>query len=178
MFDWHNVRCKNRKHLVTSFLQNHFLGSKRVCFRWKLLVACHYKQKRWSMAKIFWSLNLLMISFERRWIFLVEISFPSTLFQVVYWKSIVYKCPHLSLRYELLSPFPETFFCVTNYFLRFWRHFFALRTIFSVSGDIFFPHGSNCLKAQIGCWMASFNWIPVRKISCRSSDWNFIKVIF
>ena len=41
---------------------------------------------------------------------MVEISCSSTLFQVVYSKSIVDEFLHLSLRYELLSPFPEKLF--------------------------------------------------------------------
>ena len=37
---------------------------------------------------------------------------------------------------------------------------FTLQITFSISGDIFYPHGSNCLKAQIGYRMAPFNWNP------------------
>ena len=119
-------------------------GKGAECFSWKLFLARHYKQKRCLVAEIFWSLNLLMISFEIpiQWLFWVQIGCPSTLFQIVHWKSIVYEFPGFSLCYNLLFPFLE----------------------------IFFLHGSNCLKAHIGYLLVPSNWIPVWKISRHSSE--------
>ena len=47
---------------------------------------------------------------------------------------------------------------------------FTLQITFSISGDIFFAHGSDCLKAHIDYLMASFNWIPGWKIRRDTSD--------